>query len=109
MLPPAYRPPRRGLGRRRSGRPGGSVLVKKVLVGLSTRERAGTVRRLILPCSRSVSLKCDPDYQSRERAALALKFYLCGLSGLEIRQIARFRSDPNDGPVGDLEGPVPLF
>ena len=55
-------------------------------------------------------LKSDPDYQGRECvAAFALKFYFYGLPSLEIRQIASFVSDPNDGLVGDPERPVLLL
>src|SRR5215813_388480 len=73
--------------------------------GPGTRRRC---RRLIPSYACVVSLKRDPDYQGRESASLPLKFYLCGLSGPEIGQIARFFSDPNEGRVGNLERPVPL-
>ena len=56
-----------------------------------------------------ISLKSDPNYQGREPVALASKFYLYGLSGLEIRQIAGFVSDPNGGFVGDPEPQIFLL
>src|SRR5258708_28323450 len=56
------------------------------------------------------SLKSNPDYYHRDPfIALALKFHLRGLPGLDIRQTAGFVSDPNDGLVGDPESPVLLL
>src|SRR5258706_14868015 len=56
---------------------------------------------------RAGSLKSNPDYYHRDPLiALALKFYLRGLPGLDIRQTAVFVSDPNDGRIGRLERPV---
>src|SRR5260370_9682515 len=56
------------------------------------------------------SLKSNPDYYHRDPfIALALKFRLRGLPGLDIRQTAGFVSDPHDGLVGDPASPIFLL
>ena len=55
------------------------------------------------------SPKSNPDYYHRDPLiALALKFHLRGLPGLDIRQAAGFASDPNDRRIRRLERPVLL-
>jgi hypothetical protein len=80
-------------------------------------KRGKMTERLPLQCSAlkdfrpfsTESLKPNPDYYHGDPlVALALKFYLRGLPGLDIRQTTGFISDPNDSRIRSLERPALL-